>query len=274
MPLTDEQKQKFREFLDFYAGNRELFASVELFPENKRLFEACVRAMGILNWETPELSGERRFLRELLSDLSEPVVLDVGAHAGDYCLMALEANPAARVFAFEPHPESFAKLAEAGLAHGFEVFPLGCSDAATGATLYDYAGRPGSQHASVYREVIEDIHKGAAEGHHIRLTRLDNFLAGHGLGRVDLLKIDTEGHEMAVLRGAEASIRSGAVRAIHFEFNEMNVFSRSFFRDFLDFLPEFRFFRLLPDGLVPLDNYKPLDFELFAYQNIAAVRQG
>ena len=160
------------------------------------------------------------------------------------------------------------------MERGFEAFPLGCSDGATGATLYDYQGKPGSQHASVYKEVIEDIHKGEAEGHHIRLTRLDDFLPERDISRVDLLKIDTEGHEMAVLRGAERAIRSGAVRAIHFEFNEMNVFSRSFFRDFLDFLPEYRFFRLLPDGLVPLDNYKPLDFELFAYQNIAALRQG
>ena len=274
MKLTDEQLHICKQFLDLYIANRELFTTVELFPENWKLYRAVVRTLGIMNWETPELSGERVFLERTLGELTEPVVIDVGAHAGDYCLLALAANPKSRIFAFEPHPGTFVKLAEAGLAHGFEVFQEGCSDQAAEATLYDYPDQPGSQHASVYKDVLEHIHRSTAEGHPIRLVRLDDFIRERKLSRVDLLKIDTEGHEMAVLQGVEESIRSGLVRTIHFEFNEMNVYSRCFFRDFMDFLPEYDFFRLLPDGMVPLKSYRALDFEFFAYQNIAAVRQG
>lgn len=274
MPLTAKKFQLFRDFLEMYEHNRELFATKALWGENRRLFDAVVRSLGILNWENPDISGERRFLAETLAGKKEPVLIDVGAHGGEYCLLALEANPTARIFAFEPHPQTSVRLAAAAKAHGFAAFPAGCSDQDCGAVLYDYRDQPGSQHASIYREVIEHIHKGLAEAHHIRMIRLDDFIQDQGLTRVDLLKIDTEGHEMAVLAGAEAAIRAGLVRVIHFEFNEMNVYSRSFFKDFMDFLPGYRFFRLLPDGQVPLDTYKPLDFELFAYQNIAAVRQG
>ncbi len=61
---------------------------------------------------------------------------------------------------------------------------------------------------------------------------------------------------------------------IQFEFNAMNVFSRAFFRDFWAFLPHYDFYRLLPDGPVSLGEYSPIFWELFASQNIVAVRRG
>jgi hypothetical protein len=54
----------------------------------------------------------------------------------------------------------------------------------------------------------------------------------------------------------------------------MNVISRAFFRDFYTLLPDYAFYRLLPDGPVPLGEYSPILWELFASQNIVAVRRG
>jgi hypothetical protein len=50
------------------------------------------------------------------------------------------------------------------------------------------------------------------------------------LSRIDLLKIDTEGHELQVLRGAQKIVSAGLIRVLHIEFNEMNVFSGYFSR--------------------------------------------
>ena len=85
-----------------------------------------------------------------------------------------------------------------------------------------------------------------------------------------LLKIDTEGHELEVLKGFEPYIRQNKVDLIHFEFNEMNVASRVFFKDFWEFLPNYDFYRMLQDGLIPIKNYNPVYCEIFAYQNIVA----
>ena len=54
----------------------------------------------------------------------------------------------------------------------------------------------------------------------------------------------------------------------------MNVISRRFFKDFWDFLPEYDFFRLLPEGVLPLVQYVPSHCEIFAYQNIVCTRKG
>lgn len=50
----------------------------------------------------------------------------------------------------------------------------------------------------------------------------------------------------------------------------MNVASRVFFRDFIEHLPNYELYRLLPDGDVKITRYVPHQCELFAYQNIIA----
>ena len=76
---------------------------------------------------------------------------------------------------------------------------------------------------------------------------------------------------MKVLEGARELILGKMINIIAFEFNEMNVISRVFLKDFFNILPEYNFFRLLQDGYISL-SYSSLN-EIFAYQNIIAVRK-
>ena len=85
------------------------------------------------------------------------------------------------------------------------------------------------------------------------------------------MKIDTEGNELEVIRGCAKSIALGKIKIIHFEFNEMNIAARVFFKDFWDILSEYDFYRLLPNGMMRIKKYDPLFCEIFAYQNIVAI---
>lgn len=76
---------------------------------------------------------------------------------------------------------------------------------------------------------------------------------------------------MHVLQGAIKCLERKKIAAIHFEFNEMNVASRCYFRDFWKILDGFNFYRLLPNGMIEIKNYSPLHCEIFAYQNIVAI---
>jgi hypothetical protein len=51
----------------------------------------------------------------------------------------------------------------------------------------------------------------------IRVETLDGFCAGRGIGRIDVLKIDTEGHDLEVLRGVEWMLRAGRMSLIEVE---------------------------------------------------------
>jgi hypothetical protein len=74
--------------------------------------------------------------------------------------------------------------------------------------------------------------------------------------------------------GARQLLRDGKINAVQFEFNEMNIISRSTFKDFWDLLNGFDFYRLLPAGkLLPIKKYSPAICEIYAYQNIIAIKR-
>jgi FkbM family methyltransferase len=198
------------------------------------------------------------------------VIFDVGANVGNYAKKLRTSNLEATIFCFEPHPVNFDKLHQNMANLNIKMLNVGVGSAEGKLKLYDYADEDGSSHASLYKDVIETIHKRRSVEHEVEVIALDDFVVKNGIDRVNLLKIDTEGHEMSVLRGFERFIKSGKVDLIHFEFNEMNIASRIFFKDFWDFLPNYDFYRMLPDGLVPIKNYNPLYCEIFTYQNIVA----
>jgi len=240
---------------------------------NVLLFDLGTRGLGILNYQDRKISGESSFLRQYLRDRKSPVVLDVGANVGAYSQEVARVNPSAEVFAFEPHPRTFERLvSNLGTGKTFYLYNYALGAHPGYSTLYDRESGNGSSHASIFREVIEDIHNAQARGYNVKVHTLDQFVEENQLERIDLLKIDTEGYELNVLRGGVRTIGSGMVSAIQFEFNEMNVVSRAFFKDFWELLPQYRLYRMLPRGLLSIDCYNPLRCELFAFQNIVAIR--
>jgi FkbM family methyltransferase len=216
------------------------------------------------------------FLRQCLKDKDNPVVLDVGANDGGYSRDIVAINPSATVFAFEPHPLTFERLVSNIEAHkNIRPFNYAVGDRPGGQILYDRRSESGTAHASIFREVIEDIHMAQSSKFEVNVITLDEFIEEQRLARVDLLKIDTEGYELNVLKGGVKAIRSGIFKAIQFEFNEMNVVSRVFFKDFMEVLPQYQFYRMLSGGLQRIDRYSPVRCELFAFQNIVAIlREG
>jgi FkbM family methyltransferase len=252
---------------DVYA---RLFARRRFYRLNKGLFLMSLRGLGILNYRDETASGEYHFLRKHLQGVPRPVVFDVGANKGDYSAAILAANMNAQVYAFEPHPGTFQRLSARMAPHGARVVNAACGRAAGQMELYDYVDS-GSAHASLYKGVIEEIHGQHSRAHTVDVIDIDSFVTNHGIEHVDLLKIDTEGHELEVLRGAARTLNEGKVAAIQFEFNEMNLISRTFLRDFFDILPNFRFHRMVRDGLVPLSEAPPLYCEIFAFQNIVCL---
>jgi len=264
----------FRLLMSLY---RVVFARRCFYTINRLLFNLSLRGMGILNDEGRNwtYTGEERFLRRVASTWrTPPTVLDVGAHVGEYANIVKRLAPQARVYAFEPHPKTFAELTRQADRHGYSAWNVGCGDRTQTVSLYDYEAAQGSVHASLYQEVISTLHRGRPIATDVQVIALDDFIEEHKLTKVQLLKIDTEGHELRVLMGLKKSLPLGVVDVIQFEFNAMNVISRVFLRDFSTLLPDYSFYRLLPDGPVPLGEYSPILWELFASQNIVAVRRG
>lgn len=254
---------------DFYAF---LFSRTYFYRFNRGLHHASLRGLGVLNYKDDVVSGERRFMKEILGSLAAPTVVDVGANDGGYSSAVMDVNGRARIFAFEPHPETYKRLSSRmSSAQNFFAVNSACGSAPGNFTLYDHAAGSGTEHASLHRGVIERIHRDESIQHVVSVTTLDRFAADRGIEFIHLLKIDTEGNELDVLKGAADLLREGRIRAIQFEFNEMNIVSRVYFKDFCEAIPNYRFYRMLRNGLGALDPYSSLSCEVFAFQNIVAL---
>jgi FkbM family methyltransferase len=248
-----------------------LFARPAARRLNYILFDCATRGVGIMNYHSLSASGEAHFIQKFLpSRLSAtPVILDVGANIGDYTALLRDQFPGALIHAFEPNPECFAqlKLRQSELT---VCRPFGFSHSRGEVDLYLPCSEPTSQHASLYQDVIEVLHGQSAHAIRARMETLDDYLVEQKLARVDFLKIDTEGSELAVLKGARRALAERRIGIIQFEFNEMNIVSRCFLRDFRAVLPHHEFSRLVRSGLLKIPQ-TPLRSELFAFQNIVAL---
>jgi len=254
---------------------RFVFARPKFYNFNKLLFDMALSGLGVLNCGAPKISGEYYFLKKYLKSISSHsvVIVDVGANEGDYSRLVKKILPTSNVYSFEPHPKTFLRLKAVGEKYGFVTINSGCGDICGTSKLFDMKGQDGSSLASLYKEVIENIHKQLTTEHLINITTLDDYFFSQSNIKINLLKIDTEGNELKVLLGAKKLLEKGLIDVIHFEFNEMNVFSRVYMKDFFDYLSNYQFYRMLPAGLVKIDSYIPLTCEIFAYQNIVAVNK-
>ena len=255
----------------FYRFYNILFGRKAFYPINRFLFKLSLRGMGIYNYENPRASGEKAFLEKTASKLQ--VAFDVGSNVGNYARAIKQLNKSCQVYAFEPHRAAYERLSKNAEENDFRSFHFGFGKENGTSALYDYANLSFSSHASIHPTVIGDIHKGQRVRHEIEIRTIDAFVEQYGIENIDLLKIDTEGCEYDILLGASRVLEANKVKLIHFEFNEMNVMSRVFFRDFLSLLRDFDLFRMLRGGLLHLYEYRPIENELFAYQNILAIHK-
>lgn len=238
------------------------------------LLTLAYNEMGILKCENEERTGEKffihKFLKKLFADNPRPVLFDVGANVGKYSIMLRDSYPEAKIYAFEPNANAF-RIFQEKLAGKVECLNLGMgADQKTGK-LFTYADQPSSSHASAFQDMFTLFHKSndltAIE---FEMTSVDRFCKERGIESIDLLKIDTEGCELQVLKGAHRMLSERRIKVIQFEFGECNVFSRVFLRDFYEVLAGFRMFRLDSTRLIPLPTYEPTN-EVFRFQNIVAI---
>ena len=250
-----------------YIFGRSIFGKINMF-----LYQLSLRGLGVLNYQGEYLIGEKNWLNNYLKNKKNSIVLDVGANVGNYSKDILESNKDSIVYAFEPHPKTYKNLVSNISNSRFKGFNLGVGDENGKLELFDYDTKDGSSHASLYKDVIKDLHKGNPISHEVDIIKLDEFLQEQKILNIDLLKIDTEGNEFKVLLGCIDTLREKRIYAIHMEFNEMNIISRVSFKDFWDLLSDYEFYRILPGGgLLPIKNYSPITCEIYAFQNIVAI---
>lgn len=141
--------------------------------------------------------------------------LDIGAHIGYMTsIMTTRVGPRGKVISFEPHPVLFRELkANVGrwrTGGNIRLANIALSDKAGTVVLElpnDWAGNRG------VARVVSGSTSSACET--VPAARLSDVVSPQT--RIGVAKLDVEGHELSVLRGAEASLKNAAIRDIVFE---------------------------------------------------------
>ncbi len=97
---------------------------------------------------------------------------------------------------------------------------------------------------------------GPAKSEIISLTTVDEVCRADRIGHIHLLKIDTEGNEIEVLRGAKGMLKNGAIHAIQFDFGDTFLNTKYHFGDLWQLLSQdFHIYRILRRGLHEITRY-------------------
>lgn len=160
------------------------------------------------SYERIEAEWVRRYLRPGMT------VVDVGANVGFYTALAARCvGLTGRVFAIEPSALAFGWLrrtTDANPMPQVTLCNLGLADEAGEQLLYGTPGFTGNHTPTMVPHGI------AFEK--VAVTTLDRFMTEQKIDTVDLLKLDIQGFEPKVLRGAQAALESRRIRAVLCEF--------------------------------------------------------
>jgi FkbM family methyltransferase len=238
------------------------------------LYRFCRRVVDYHRGENDDdmrANGEMTFMSRRLPSAS--VVFDVGANVGGWTACALGINARAEYHCFEPSSETFAALQRHGWPPNVRLnhSALGAEN---GSRILHVVGHELGVNSLYERRGAGAI---AQRLETVAVDTVDRYCADRGIAAIDFLKIDTEGHELAVLEGASGMIRDGRIGAIQFEYGGTYIDARIWLRDVWDLVgrlnPAYRFYKLHPDGPRPVDAYRQT-LETFQYSNWAIVKDG
>lgn len=243
----------------------------------KREYEAAV-ALG-KGWGYGHISDEVKACISLIP-IKPSVFIDIGGNVGKYTQEVLNIYPDIRTFIFEPSTTNKSILEEKfGKLSNVKISSYALSDTSGDAVLY--ANKPGSGLASLSNRRLEHFDITMDSKEDIKIHRFDeiwpslseqstNTYINKRQKIIDYVKIDVEGHELAVLNGFGKFIENMGI--IQFEFGGANIDSRTYFQDFWYFFKvnKFTLYRISPSGLIKIYKYKEID-EVFLTTNYIAV---
>jgi FkbM family methyltransferase len=201
-------------------------------------------------WYGDYEAGTLAFLKKYLKE--GDVFLDVGAYIGDIsCAACRMVGSNGFVYAVEPNPKNSELLTKNFKINGFNnavIFNFGLSDTTKFGELYsDEEGNSGA--SSFIRTELSRSNIGLQ----VNLTTLDILIREKKIRIPTFIKIDVEGYEIEVLRGAKQMLRSySPILCIEYvrEMNREKGSSEDIF-DFINSLEKYSIYRLEKNKFFP-----------------------
>lgn len=232
----------------------QIFATRFFQPFFEKLHYIALKGMNYGSANSPEDSGEIAVVRALKLELPQnPVLFDVGANNGQYLEMLLnvlkDKNPL--IHSFEPDAKAFEKLNQK-FGHLENVFINNFALGEKNHISVLYVSKDGGVDSSLIKSTESEFLE-----YQIEVKTLDEYCQKNDISKIDFLKIDTEGFEMSVLKGANVMIEKDAIKQIQLEHGSIHsIMAGSSLFGYKKLLSKFNIFHIKQDGAYPL-KYSP-----------------
>ena len=174
-------------------------------------------------------------LRRIYEDSSIQTIFDVGANIGQTSIFLNQYFPKANIYAFEPVLDTYLALQQNCISYE-NVSPqkLALADKKSTKTIALYDN---SELNTLVSESKASVSK-KARYEQVQIETVDNFCNTNCISSIDILKMDVQGYEMNVLKGASQILLDSKIKFIYSEisFNKNNFECQEFseLKDFLE----------------------------------------
>jgi FkbM family methyltransferase len=226
----------------------------------------------------PATNGETTVQSTVLKNLKHNeriCIFDIGANIGSWThslFKRTDKTSSLIIHAFEPCTDTYSTLTTNlnswNLTGNIKSNKLALSSSVSKRPFYSLGPNIGTNSLSP----PADTSKYAVES--VQTETIDSYCLKNNISHIDLIKIDTEGHDMEVIYGGNNMLASSTIDILQFEYNHRWIDGRHFLRDAFELLLPLGFVigKITPKGI---EFYPYWDYELetFVESNYLAVKQ-
>lgn len=213
------------------------------------------------------INGEINLLNNVLPFCSG-AILDVGANKGQWTKAVLSLMPNAHIHCFEPVQSLYKKLASNSFTDNITINPFGLGEKAEYLKIHIYG--KDSELNSIYQSVSRK----PIQTQKVKIVTAEEYCEQKDLQEIFFMKVDVEGHDLAVLKGAMSLFQNGCIQIAQFEYSANWIVARNYLKDFFELAETipYNVYRIMPFGLMRIDKYL-YKLDNFQHANYVLIHQ-
>lgn len=229
---------------------------------------------GIGSGSVAEQSGEKVVFKTLKKKYKSPYcIFDVGSNKGQYLKLVNEylKEDEFSAHCFEPQSESYKYLKSINKVSSVTINNIALADEEGEKKLY--FNEKDTRLACLTKRRLEHFNIDLDHSQSVKVDTIDNYCKINNIDKIHLLKIDVEGHEFDVLKGASKMFKDNSINVVTFEFGGTGIDTKIFLQDFYYFFKNYNksLYRITPSGyLIKIEKYNEM-LEQFRTTNFIAL---
>ena len=163
-----------------------------------------------------------KVLTKLISN-DRPLILDIGAEDGDSCERYISILKTPIIHAFEPRPDQF-EIMKSKFKDNKDIY---LNNAAVGnkAEIKIFNQIKGGGRSSFLKSTVDDLSN--QEEIEVQVESIDGYVKKNNINKINLLKIDVQGFEDEVLKGAQETLKLNKIDIIETELILGNMYEKT-----------------------------------------------